>query len=118
MTGTEFSDFGHEFDRLYAALGGYKQSPAEKGAKVDAYFHALKHLPLREVIAKADTWLAKETKFPKPAEWANVVTRKAADLPSLSVQEAEDYRRAERLGWEDVPCSCSLCRDADVTEKP
>jgi hypothetical protein len=118
MIQQDFDAFSREYRRLSAALERYKQSPVELASKADAYFHVLKKYPLTAVIAKADQWLEREAKFPKPAEWAAVIVRRAVELPVLSQDDAKDYRRAELLGWEDTPCGCSDCLKAGVHEKP
>lgn len=118
MTDQDYESFRREYLRLSAALERFKQSSEEQSRRLDAYFHALKAFPLGDVIAKADTWLAKETKFPKPAEWAGVIVRKVAPLPAMSDADARDYIRAEGLRYEDTPCWCPECVTAEVSEKP
>lgn len=118
MVDADFDRFRLEFQRLSAALHGFKQSAEEARSKLDAYFHVLKKLSLSDVIAKADRWLATETKMPKPAEWAGVVIVKSIALPVLSHVQATAWLRAEALRWEDAPCTCAECREADVHEKP
>jgi hypothetical protein len=115
----QYQTFVVEFRRVSAALESYKRSPDELTAKADAYFHVLKRFDLPEVIAKADAWLQTETKMPKPAEWAGIVPRRPqVELSVMTDAESRDYRRAETLGFEDIPCACALCVQADVTEKP
>lgn len=118
MTDADFSAFMSEFDRLHAALGGFRIKPDEARAKADAYWSALKHLPLPDVTAKADAWLRTETKMPKPVEWASVRIVRGVDLPTLTARDERDYLRAEALFDEDAPCSCPLCLQAGVSEKP
>ena len=118
MTTSDYQPFVGEFRRLVAALEPYKSSPEQMASRADAYFSVLKPFPLEDVIRKADTWLAKETKFPKPAEWAGVIVRKAADLPTMLDRDARDYREAERIGFEKDPCGCQSCLEAGVSEKP
>jgi hypothetical protein len=116
MIDQDFAAFSREFQRLHAALAGFRIQPSELNAKVDAYFHVLKRLPLHEVSAKADRWLAKETKFPKPAEWASVVHVVAAEIPTLAEAEARAWLDAEQHGWEGQPCHCDRCAAAGLTE--
>jgi hypothetical protein len=119
MTPGDFDTFLAEFSRLSAALGRYKTTPQETAAKADAYFHVLKKFPITLVIAKADAWLATETDFPKPAQWAGQIVKAAvAPLPRLSPEDEREYLRAERLRYEDAPCGCAACRRAEVHEKP
>lgn len=119
MTQTDFEAFALEYKRLSAALERYKQGPAELATKTDAYFHVLKKFPLSDVIAKADTWLQSESKMPKPAEWAGVVVRRQGpEPPTMSESQAREYRAAELAGYELPPCTCGLCKEAGVSEKP
>lgn len=36
----------------------------------------------------------------------------------MTEREVSEWRDAERLGYENVPCKCRECRDAGVDEKP
>ena len=119
MMQSDYDTFSTEFRRLSAALERYKPSPAEVSVKTDVYFHALKRFPITDVIAKADTWLATESKFPKPAEWAGVrVVKPAADLAVMSDEDSREHRRAELQGYEDLPCVCRECVAAGIDQKP
>lgn len=118
MTHADYTAFVAELTRLSHALERYKQSPEQLTAKADAYFHVLKSLPLREVTAKADAWLEKESKFPTPAQWkAQVIPQPPREIRTLTDAEAREYRRAESLGYEDAPCTCPQCLQAGVSEK-
>jgi len=119
MEQRDYDAFTREFQRVHAALGTFKTSPTELVQKADAYFHVLKRFPLPVVIAKADTWLQTETKFPKPAEWAGVVPRRErVPLRQLTTAEAQEWLDAEQRLWERAPCGCALCVQAGVQEKP
>lgn len=118
MTEQDYDLFLAEFRRLAAALERYKAMPADMSAKADAYFHVLKALSLREVVAKADAWLARETKMPKPAEWAGIVVQGAAPVPPLPEDEAREWLAAERRQWQDEPCGCFTCRRFNVADHP
>lgn len=86
-----------------------------------AYFKALRKFPLGRVQAGADAWVQRGKFFPKPAEWIDAIPQAkpaSADIPSMTEAQAEDYRRAERLRYEDAPCGCQACRAAEVHEKP
>lgn len=85
------------------------------------YFRTLRKFPLPQVAAGAEVWLQRGKYFPKPAEWLDAIPRQravVAELPAIAARELADLRRAESLGYEDVPCACAECRAADVTEKP
>lgn len=118
MQDADFDRFLQEFQRLSAALQGFKQSHIEAKGKADAYFHVLKRFPLADVIAKADHWLNTEAKMPKPAEWAAVMIRKRVDLPVATQAQADAWTRAEAQRWQDSPCTCRECLEADVSDKP
>lgn len=120
MRANDYDGFVAEFLRLSRALERFRQESAELAARADVYFHALKHLPLADLIAKADVWLRTETKFPKPADWAAVRRPPArADGPEMTLHEATLYRRAEAMGYEDPDsCDCLACVEADVSERP
>ena len=119
MRPEEYEAFVVEFRRLSRALERFPQGVSELRDRADAYFHALKNLPLAALVAKADGWIQTETKFPKPAEWARVHQPQTLSLvPTLTNEEAHEYVRAEGLGYEDAPCSCAACGEAGVQEKP
>lgn len=118
MTDQDYEAFGKEFKRLSAALEPFKQSPEQLNSRIDAYFHALKKLPLSVVTAKADEWLKREKKFPVPAQWVSVIVHTAVELPVLTPREAQEWQAAERQGWESEPCDCPRCVSAGVSEKP
>lgn len=119
MTQADYAGFVAEFTRLSHALDPYKRTPEALAAKADAYFHALKGLPLRDVTAKADAWLEREARFPKPVEWkAQIVPGPAREVRTMTDAQAREYRRAEALHYEDEPCGCPECFQAGVSEKP
>jgi hypothetical protein len=118
MTNAEFADFMDAFRRVAAVFERYPQRVEQMHARADQYFHVLKRHPLALVVAKADQWIARESKMPKPAEWAGVIVSSTATrppLPDISQEEADEYRRAERLRWRDDPCDCLDCQAAGVT---
>lgn len=119
MTEVDYGQFIVEFKRLAAALEPYKRTPEEVQQKADAYFHALKRFSFEDVRRKADRWLERESKMPKPAEWAGVIVAGAgSDLRQMTQAEATEHRRAERQGYEDAPCECASCIHAGVTHRP
>ena len=119
MTEQDYDAFLVEYKRLSAALERFKQTPEDVVRKSDVYFHVLKRFPLREVTAKADSWLARESKMPKPAEWAAVViTAPAVEIPVLPEGAAREWLSAERDRWERTPCACRECAAAGVSDLP
>jgi hypothetical protein len=120
VTDHDFDAFKREFQRLSAALERtFRQTPEELTARIDAYFVVLKKLPLGVVIAKADAWLERESKMPKPAEWAAVAPKRlVVDLPTLTPAEAEEWLDAESRMWEREPCECVSCVHAGVSTLP
>lgn len=119
MIDQDYPAFVREYGRLSAALERFKQTPEEQAKKADVYFHVLKRSTLREVTAKADTWLARESKMPKPAEWAGIVASgPVVDVPELTAAESRDWLAAERDRWERPACACWACVDAGVSSLP
>ena len=119
MTEQDYDAFGREYERLSAALERFKQTPADRATKSDVYFHVLKKYTLREVIAKADAWLARESKMPKPAEWAGIVAAgPAMEIPTLTEREAREWLAAEQDRWERPACACRECVAAGVWTLP
>lgn len=82
------------------------------------YFRALRRYDLGDLERAADVWIGRETRFPKPAEWANAIPRPEVVRRVMSTTEAQGYLRAETLGYQDQPCGCLLCIEAGVQEKP
>ncbi len=119
MNDKDYEAFQREFARLSAALASFKISPADLQSKTDAYFHVLKSLPFDVVVAKADSWLAHETKFPKPVEWKNqIIISEAVPLEKMSDAESLEHHQAEISGYEREACGCQSCVEAGVNEKP
>lgn len=119
MTQRDFPAFMETFRRLSATLERYKQTDAEMTAKADGYWHVLQRLELRDVEAKADAWLERETRMPKPAEWAGQIVRgQIADVPQMPDGEATEWLRAERAHWQGDICGCADCVAHGVGETP
>jgi hypothetical protein len=120
MTEADFGTFDRAFRRVVGAFR-LKVKPGEVEELTRTYFRIL-DAPLDDVLAAGKTCLATSRKFPKPAEWlaalpaAPVAAR--ADLRVMGTPERLEYARAEGLRYEDVPCGCLLCQEADVTDRP
>ncbi len=118
MTDTDrdaFDDVFLKLRRLFRLLG-----EAHDIAQVSAaYFKVLKRWPLSAVTAGAEKWIETGKRFPKPAEWIESIPkhRPTSTIPALSADEAIAYVRAERLHYEDEPCTCADCRAAGVTHR-
>ncbi len=118
MTQAEYPAFVVEFNRLVAGLNAFRGKADDHALKADAYFHVLKGLALDDVRAKADAWLRTETTFPMPAEWRHQVTRTAVEPRVMTGDEAREYLRAERLGFEDPdPCGCVECVRSGILDR-
>lgn len=85
---------------------------------LQSYFKAFSNLSLADLERGADAWIAKETKFPKPAEWRKAIPVQRHTLPEMSEAESALYLEAERQCWEREPCQCGPCRAAGVDWKP
>lgn len=80
-----------------------------------AYFKALRTFPIRMVAEGGERCTMKLKRFPKPAEWAEMVPRPTATgVPEMNSFEAADYNEAESLFYEMPPCGCHLCKMAGV----
>lgn len=120
MTEQDYEPFLSEFRRMASAFERYPQSLEQMRGRGDVYFNVLKKFPLTVVIAKADAWIDRETKMPKPAEWAGMYARASTEriIPTMEDPEAREWLRAERQKWEDGLCGCDECREAGVADKP
>jgi hypothetical protein len=121
MTEPDFGTFERAFRRVCGAFR-LKVKEGEIEELTRTYFRILDTAPLEDVLAAGKTCLATCRKFPKPAEWlaalpaAPVAVR--ADLRVMGTPERLEYARAETLRYEDAPCGCLLCQEADVTHRP
>ncbi len=89
------------------------------------YFRALSHVRLDVVLAGAKVCLTKYKTFPKPIEWLDALpppqkspTDSTLAMRDMRQEEADGWSHAERLRYEDSPCSCVLCCEAGVTDQP
>lgn len=101
-----------------AAVFRRRADTEEFKALIGSYFRVLRRYELADLERAADAWISQQTQFPKPAEWAGLIVRAERPCEPLTDAHARDYRRAEGLGFEDVPCACSACVEAEVHEKP
>lgn len=118
MTDQDYEPFIAEFRRVASAFERYPQSLDVIRTRADVYFNVLKKFTFSEVCAKSDSWIQRESKMPKPAEWAGVIIRRQTDhvLSEMDRDEATEWLRAERQRWEDEPCGCGECVAAGVAE--
>ena len=85
---------------------------------MEVYFRVLRRFPLGAVDAGATVWLARGTRFPKPAEWLDAIPKqRAAGIQPMPESDVLEYQRARALVWDDEPCSCQDCRQAEVTHR-
>lgn len=104
----------HRLRGVFALRGDH----AEIQQIVAVYFKVLRRYPIEAVTAGADLWAEKGTRFPKPVEWITSMPRRiTAEVLEVSQDEAGEYLRAERLRFEDEPCSCRACLAAGVTHR-
>jgi len=110
----------HETFRSLQRVFPLRGAEGEIDRLTEDYFRTLRRFTLADVKAGADHWLAHGTKFPKPAEWSAAVPARivAGDARQMTHDEAIEWARADRLGFEDQPCLCSECVRAGVDEKP
>lgn len=117
MTESDVLGFTALAKRVGVALGRRTDFDDFKGL-TSTYFRALRRYDLVDLERAADLWIGRETRFPKPAEWASAIPRQDLPCRVMSTNEAKDYLRADQLGFEDEPCGCLVCREAQVHEKP
>lgn len=120
MTSYDLTAFTQTFDGLMNVLIAKRLTDRERDDMVSQYFKALRRFPIEAVKAGADAIVQQAKHFPKPVEWIEAIPRPSvsADVPLMTAAEVEEYRRAERLCWEDQPCLCSACCRAGVDWKP
>lgn len=119
MTQSEEFQFAEVVRGLERVFPKKRFEEHERTERLKVYAKAFRRFSLAQVSAGADAWLARGKFFPKPAEWIDAMPKQRAsvEIPAMTTPEAEDYRRAERLRYEDAPCVCIACKQADVTEK-
>lgn len=120
MTDAELFQFADVFKGLERVFPKRLEEHERQRMSGD-YFKILRKFPLPQVQAGAEAWMQRGKYFPKPAEWIDAMPRRVqprVELETLSSTEADAYRRAERLRYEDAPCGCRACREAGVHEKP
>lgn len=119
MSDAEIFQFMSTFKSLTRVfpLRGDGHSIDDMGA---SYFKALRRFELPQIQAGADRCVQQLKRFPRPAEWIDMIPRResAPDLLAMTNEQAHEYRRAEALRYEDKPCGCRACKDAEMTEKP
>lgn len=81
-----------------------------------AYFDALAKYDIAQVRAAVDRWIARGKYFPKPAELVEMMPAREQLRAAMNDDDAREYLRAEKLGFEDAPCHCDTCRWAGATE--
>lgn len=88
------------------------------------YYEVLKGFHIDVLRRAAKDLATTHTFFPSTAEWHEAAAALvAAQGPAprarvMSVDQATEYARAQRLHYEDQPCSCARCFLAQVTDKP
>lgn len=120
MTDTElfpFMDLFRSVARIFP-IRGAEHEVRDMGA---SYFKTLRRYTLQQVQVGAEGCLQRCKHFPKPAEWIDLIPRhtaQAAEVPMMTEAQAHAYVRAESLRYEDAPCGCAECLEANVNWKP
>jgi hypothetical protein len=117
VTQTDYGEFVKEVRRLTTVFR-VRTTPSEIEQMSGAYFSALQRFSLEQVINASDAWIAKESKFPKPADLAQRMPAAPITAYTLSGAEAAEWLQAERQRYEAPPCSCQSCVAAGVTDQP
>ncbi len=123
MVEPEYDTFDRAFRRVYGVYR-LKLSDDDVDALSRTYFRLLAHAALDDVLAAGKACLTTCKTFPKPVDWLHALPPTAspvplsADLRVLGTAERDDYVRAEGLRYEDMPCGCGACFQADVSDRP
>lgn len=123
MDDTDYDTFEKAFRRL-GSVFRLRLKEADLQELVQTYFRLLKSARLDAVLTAAKVCLTKCKTFPKPVEWLDALPKTPTVAPAsfqirhMGTAEAEEWSRAERLRYEDAPCACRLCVEAQVTDKP
>lgn len=117
MRDSDLSGFTVVMKQLAAVFRRRPDTP-EFLALTGSYFRALNRHELSELQRAADQWVSTEAKFPTPYELRRAIPRPAADLRTMSLDEARDYRAAEDAGYEGELCGCQRCVEAGVNNRP
>lgn len=120
MTSSELAAFAEIFNGLARILMVRRFEDGERERTLSDYFKALRGFPLEGVRGAAETLAQRAKHFPKPVEWIEAIPRvdHYADVPFMARHEASEHRRAHVMGYEDEPCSCQSCRQAEVSHLP
>lgn len=114
------------FEGLFRSLVEAYHPRAVDKETLNVYRSTLSIFPLSVLVQAAQTLRQTRHRFPTTGDWAIEAARlqqrqyrtaTRADVPQLSREETQVWRRAEFLHWEDTPCGCLLCVAANVTEK-
>lgn len=108
-----------EFSALFRRVAGVYRARVDEDV-ASTYFRVLRPFALADLERAADAWIAKEARFPKPAEWRGSLSPDASQVRDLRVMtwlEGKEYADAERRGYEGDPCGCGACRDTGVDHR-
>jgi hypothetical protein len=124
MTASDYGTFDRAFRRVLCAYPvRSKVQTAEVEALSRTYFRVLADAPLGDVLAAGKACLGTCKRFPTVAEWVAAIptpprAAEAADVRVMATTERDEYVRAEGLRYEDMPCGCGACFQADVSDRP
>ena len=113
MTDDDRPDFDRAFKRIALSFRTRMRADALDDL-TSVYFRGLAEYPLRDVMTASDICLRQQRRFPKLADWREVIARSQVGAPPdvrvMTTIEASEYVRAERCHYDDDPCDCLLCR--------
>lgn len=83
------------------------------------YFKAMRRFTIGQVSLGAEAVIERLKKWPKPAEWIEMIPRASAPsvIPPMESHRAAEWLDAEQKVWEDEPCRCPRCQVANVTHR-
>jgi hypothetical protein len=120
MTDDEYDTFARAFRRC-SGVYRLKLKPTELDELTRTFAKLLTGYALDDVLAVMRAWMTTEKNFPRPADWLDALRARSssgAPRPTPRVMDAIEaaiYVRAERLAYEDAPCTCDACVAARVT---
>lgn len=124
MTDLDRSTFDRACRRLYGAYR-LKLKAEEQEELTQTYFRVLEGFPLDVVLNAGKVLLQQHKRMPSASEWFAACATSKGDtvvgpdnVRRMTVDEQQQWWYAERNRYRDDPCSCFLCQQAGVTDKP
>lgn len=110
-----FTDIFDGLTRIFPWRGG----AGERADVIVRYMKALSRFTLPQVRAGAEACENQLKKFPRPAEWIELIPSRLFEspLPVMDRHEIAEWTDARDKRWNGDPCSCPQCRAAGVEHR-